>query len=85
MTKPVTSPGRGGRYEMKDGKRVLVEEPTADHPDGNAPRDRHGKRLDRPAPDPAPSKKNPGGKKRQVEKAASPAETMPERDKGDDA
>lgn len=31
--------GQGGSYLMgKDGKRTRVEEPTADHPDGNRAR-----------------------------------------------
>ncbi len=38
----------GGRYEMKDGKRVRIEG-TRDHPEGNRARDKDGKPLD-PAP-----------------------------------
>ena len=39
---------RGGRYETgKDGKIKLIEPPTKDHPEGNAPRDAGGRRMDR--------------------------------------
>ena len=34
--------GQGGRYEMRDGKRVRIEESTSDHPDGNTARDAQG-------------------------------------------
>ncbi|HEY9081341.1 hypothetical protein [Magnetovibrio sp.] len=38
----------GGRYEQtKGGKIKQVEAPTQDHPDGNAPRDAQGVRVDR--------------------------------------
>ena len=40
----------GGRFEIKDGKRVRVQEPTRSHPEGDAPRDAKGHRLDRPSP-----------------------------------
>lgn len=49
----------GGRYEIKDGKRVRVEAPTRDHPDGNAPRDAKGNRLDRPVEAPSESAPKP--------------------------
>ena len=48
-----------GRYEVsKDGKTKRVSQPTATHPEGNAPRDPDGNRLDRPKQEPAskPSK-----------------------------
>ena len=38
--------GQGGAYVVRSGKRVRVEEPTKDHPEGNRPRDRDGKPLD---------------------------------------
>jgi hypothetical protein len=40
--------GQGGSYEVRDGKRVLVEPPTADHPDGNRARDADGTPHDQP-------------------------------------
>lgn len=43
--------GTGGRYVADDdGKPQRVEEPTKDHPEGNAARDADGNRLDRAAP-----------------------------------
>lgn len=58
-------PGEGGRYVVKDGKRIRVEESTRDHPDGNRPRDSEGRALDgitgrpiepeEPKPAPAPA------------------------------
>ncbi len=39
----------GGRYEVsKGGKAKRVEPPTKSHPEGDAPRDADGRRLDRP-------------------------------------
>jgi len=38
--------GQGGAYVMRDGKRVRVEAPTKDHPEGNRPRDADGRPLD---------------------------------------
>lgn len=38
--------GQGGCYEIREGKRVRVTEPTKDHPEGNRPRDEHGRALD---------------------------------------
>lgn len=46
--------GVGGSYEIRDGKRVQVEAPTKDHPEGNRPRDSEGRPLD-VAPEPAPA------------------------------
>lgn len=43
--------GQGGRYEIRDGKRVRVEEPTKDHPEGNCARDEHGKPFPAPGAD----------------------------------
>lgn len=40
----------GGSYVMQNGKPVAVESPTAPHPEGNAPRDAAGRRLDRREP-----------------------------------
>lgn len=59
--------GQGGAYEVRDGKRVRVEEPTKDHPEGNRPRDEHGKPLDTSSP-------NVG-----VGDAAEPQPTTPEK------
>ena len=58
--------GVGGSYEVRDGKRVQVEAPTKDHPEGNRPRDEHGKPLDIVAeePKPAPAYVKPSGGKR---------------------
>lgn len=38
--------GQGGAYVVKDGKRVRVEEPTKDHPEGNRARDAEGRPLE---------------------------------------
>jgi hypothetical protein len=38
--------GQGGAFVMKDGKRVRVEEPTRDHPEGNRARDKDGRAID---------------------------------------
>lgn len=38
----------GGRYVIKDGKRVLVEVPTRGHPEGHAARTAAGELIDRP-------------------------------------
>lgn len=38
MKKEIPPPDDGGSYEIKNGKRVLVEQPTRDHPDGNRAR-----------------------------------------------
>ena len=57
--------GVGDSYEMRDGKRVQVEAPTKDHPEGNRPRDEHGKPLDvmpEPAP-PAPTERLRGARR----------------------
>ena len=45
-TKPDSNPEHAGTYVVKDGVRILVEEVTADHPDGNCAR---------PADDEAPA------------------------------
>lgn len=49
----------GGRFEMqKNGKLKQVETPTKSHPQGDAPRDKDGNRLDRPVkPQPQTEKK----------------------------
>lgn len=37
--KSIAHPADGGTYEIdKRGKRVLIDPPTQDHPDGNRPR-----------------------------------------------
>lgn len=48
--------GKGGSYVVDgDGEPRLVEEPTKDHPEGNAARDADGNRLDRATPIDAPA------------------------------
>ncbi|WP_142850990.1 hypothetical protein [Telmatospirillum sp. J64-1] len=39
----------GGRYILEAGKLRQAEGPTKLHPEGSAPRDAQGRRLDRPA------------------------------------
>ena len=39
----------GGRYEIKNGKRVKIEG-TTPHPDGNKPRPDNGDAAKKPAP-----------------------------------
>ena len=39
----------GGRFEIRDGKRVRVEEPTKDHPEGNRAREADGMPVGEPA------------------------------------
>lgn len=47
--------GQGGSYRIgADGKRVRVEAPTQDHPQGNRARDAQGRPLDVPS-EPAPA------------------------------
>ena len=41
--------GQGGSYEIRDGKRVRIEEPTRDHEQGNRARTADGTAL--PGPD----------------------------------
>lgn len=48
--------GRGGTYQIIDGERVLLTQPTQQHPEGSAPRDRDGNRTDRPTPKPKTAK-----------------------------
>lgn len=43
--------GQGGRYEIRDGKRVRIEEPTKDHPEGNCAREADGKPIPGPGAD----------------------------------
>lgn len=45
MDTPDNEPLVAGTYEIRDGKRVLVVEPTKDHPEGNRPRDAAGKPI----------------------------------------
>ncbi len=43
--------GQSGTYIVRDGKRERVEgSVTKPHPEGDAPRNEHGKRLDAPDP-----------------------------------
>lgn len=45
----MSSQNTGGRYLVEGKKKPkLMEAPTKEHPEGNAPRDVDGKRLDRP-------------------------------------
>lgn len=53
-------PQSGGSYVLDPatGQRTLVEAPTADHPDGNAPRPAEEKKAEEPvADDPATGKR----------------------------
>lgn len=51
----------GGAYRAdKPNTKPKLVERTQDHPDGNAPRDENGRRLDRPAPAGKPA--TPAGK-----------------------
>ena len=44
--------GHGGSYiRHADGKVTVNEAPTVDHPEGNAPRDKDGRRFDIKAED----------------------------------
>jgi hypothetical protein len=60
--------GQGGSYVFKDGKRVQVEAPTKDHPEGNRPRDADGRPLDAaPEPErPTPAPERPRGGPRKL-------------------
>ena len=44
-TSTPATPESGGSYIVENGVRRRVEEPTADHPDGNMNRDADGKPL----------------------------------------
>ena len=48
-----TQPPSGGSYVLDpaSGQRTLVEVPTVDHPDGNAPRPAEKKQADEPVAD----------------------------------
>ena len=48
-----TQPQSGGSYVLDPatGQRMLVEVPTVDHPDGNAPRPAEENKADGPAAD----------------------------------
>lgn len=59
-----TQPQSGGSYVLDpaSGQRTLVEEPTADHPGGNAPRPAEEKKAEEPvADDPAAGKRGKKG------------------------
>ncbi|WP_142851046.1 hypothetical protein [Telmatospirillum sp. J64-1] len=47
----------GGRYILEAGKLRQIEAPTKLHPEGSAPRDAQGRRLDRPGEKPQPAAK----------------------------
>jgi hypothetical protein len=53
--------GQGGAYIVRDGKRVRVEDPTKDHPDGNRARDKDGNPIEEKRPE-APAKPKGGAK-----------------------
>lgn len=40
--------GEGGRYELRDGERVRVDEPQKHHPEGDRARDERGRPVDLP-------------------------------------
>jgi hypothetical protein len=42
--------GIGGAYVFENGVRRRVEEPTKDHPEGNAPRNEDGSLIEFPKP-----------------------------------
>lgn len=52
----------GGRYVVEDGVRRLVEEPTAEHPEGNRARESDGAPIGGPEASAAPQKE-PGRKR----------------------
>ena len=64
--------GIGGAYVVENGVRRRVEEPTKDHPEGNAPRDRKGNLIAFPEPKKAPP----------TAEAATPSSTKPAIQKG---
>ena len=37
--------GEGGTFEVRDGKRVRVSPPSQPHPEGDQPRDEHGRPI----------------------------------------
>lgn len=61
--------GQGGSFQIRDGKRVRIDEEQQRHPGGDRPRDADGNALDRPAEvapalvpppaDPAPAEAGP--------------------------
>ena len=55
----------GGSFEItKTGKTRQIGKPAKRHPDGHAPRDKDGTRLDRPAQEqPKPERPAPEGEK----------------------
>lgn len=62
----MSEPQAGGSYEIRDGKRVLVER-TEDHPEGNRPRAADGRPIDaatgaEPAPAAPPPRRRGNGK-----------------------
>jgi hypothetical protein len=60
----------GGAYAVLENELRQVEAPTADHPDGNRPRDEKGRALDLPETEEKPAEKVKGGRSR------SPAQTQ---------
>lgn len=54
----MSNTGHGGSYTINDkGERVLTEAPTADHPDGNRPREAAEAVAQAAAPESKPAKK----------------------------
>lgn len=45
----------GGSYAVIDGELKQLEAPTADHPEGNRPRDSDGRALDLPVAEEKPA------------------------------
>lgn len=46
MNAPQIKPGHGGAHVVDGDGNVTSTAPTEDHPEGNAPRDAQGKRID---------------------------------------
>ena len=69
--------GVGGSYEIRDGKRVRLDTPQTDHPDGPRARDADGNPHDRPeetapalvAPTPEAAAEEPAAGSRRARKA----------------
>ena len=76
--------GQSGTYKVNDaGERELVEgSQTRPHPEGDAPRDEHGKRTDRGADHIAAAKPQPALPEPVVPPWATPAEEESNSTKG---
>ena len=65
----------GGRYVVINGMLQRVEDPTQPHPQGAAPRDADGRRLDRPVlPEPVP---HPSASDQNAKKGGRDASEVP--------